>query len=65
MGLILAVLLEPFSVAQSMRMQNIATREEYVMTLEEAHVAVNAHSYSWRFSWSILDLVVRPRTRGI
>jgi hypothetical protein len=58
MGVLLGVLLEPLSVAQSMRVQSIATREGYVMTLAETHVAVNAHSYSWQFSWSILDQVV-------
>ncbi|GAA3465260.1 YcxB family protein [Saccharothrix longispora] len=57
-GVLFALLLEPCSVAQSMRAQNLATREGYVMTLEETHVAVNAHSYSRRFSWSILDQVV-------
>lgn len=57
-GAVFAVLLEPYAVAHSMRVQSLVAREGYVMTLEETHVAVNAHSYSWRFSWSILDQIV-------
>ncbi|WP_447007211.1 YcxB family protein [Saccharothrix isguenensis] len=58
MGGALAVLSEPYSVAHSMRVQSMATREGYVMTLGETHFAVNAHSYSWQSSWSILEQVV-------
>ncbi|QFZ19910.1 YcxB family protein [Saccharothrix syringae] len=58
LGVVLGLVMEPYSVAQSMRMQARVAQEGYVLTLDDTDFAVNAHSYSWRYSWSMLDRVV-------
>lgn len=57
-GFFLAVLFEPYVVWQTMRNQASILRQDYLLTLDDAGIAVKNEAFDARYAWSALDRVV-------
>ncbi|MFD0207396.1 MULTISPECIES: YcxB family protein [Saccharothrix] len=57
LGLVYAIAMEPFLLWQSMRGLNPATRQDYLLTVDEAGFTMKADVYEQRLAWSTIQRV--------